>query len=170
MPTAIAEPTTTLAPSLLARSGTYTVPFSVFAGYLGSTIVREQFAQYIGDTVKWALALFDASPLSSMANRISIADLGTQLEDYIEDRISPDEQITLNLAIAAVSAVLGPVYGRQLRVTGWLPGHRVAQRQHAVELSGYACPKCVVNPTVYRVGNATTQRCLNTDDCGWIAN
>lgn len=154
---------------LLFRTSQFVVGTPVLAAYLGSLIVREQVGHYIGETVKWSLAMYDVHCVSGAAAVRTIEEISDAVDDYIEDRIAATDTITLKLAIEAAHAILAPVYGKQLRVTGWLPGNRVAEGHTVLELSGNACPSCTVNPTGYKVGDKhNTERCLNSEDCGWI--
>ncbi|ROR76098.1 hypothetical protein SAMN06295974_3754 [Plantibacter flavus] len=154
---------------LLARSAQYVVPLASFAAYLGSVVVREQFDHTIDETVKWSLAMFDARTMSNVPAAQPAEKIGEAVEDYIEDRISTEADIELKLAIEAVLHTISPIYGQQLRITGWLPGFRIAEgRKSVIELSGDTCPSCAINPTGYRVGDhKNTARCLNSEDCGW---
>lgn len=156
--------------TLLARTGQFVVPTQVLAAYFGNVIVREQFDQFIQDTVKWSLAMYDVRCISGGATSRSIAEIGLDVDDYIEDRIGETEDITLKLAMDAVLRTLETVYGKQVRVTGWLPGFRVAEGRAVLELSGNACPACLVNPTGYKASSkSTSTRCLNSEDCGWTS-
>lgn len=154
---------------LLRRTHDYVVPTTTLVGYLGALIVREQFEHCVEQTVEWTLAMFDVRTTTGDVARRSIEQLGEEISDAI-DAVAGDEEFGLPLAIEKVHAVLAPVYGRQLRVTGWLPGHRVAEGRTLLELSGNACPRCIVNPTGFKVGDkSNAARCLNSEDCGWSA-
>jgi hypothetical protein len=155
---------------LLARTGQFVVSTPVLAAYIGSLIVRDQTKYFIEDAVKWSLAMFDVRCISGAAAPREISTMGLAVDNYIEDRISPSDHITLKLAMDAVRHTLEPVFGRQLTITGWLPGFRVAEGRNVLELSGDACPSCTVNPTGYKVGDTRNiARCLNSEDCGWTS-
>ncbi|MCI4659756.1 hypothetical protein [Cryobacterium zhongshanensis] len=168
-----ATKSTQVAPSvrtLLARTGHFTVSTPLLAAYIGNVIVREQFDHFIDETVKWSLAMFDVTCMSGGAASRSIAEIGLDVDEYIENRIETTTDIELKLAITAVLHSLETVYGKQLHLTGWLPGYRVAEGRTVLELSGDACPNCLVNPTGYKVNNkSTTRHCLNSEDCGWMS-
>ena len=154
---------------LLIRSIDYVVPTSTLVAYTGAVIVREQFEHCVEQTVEWTLAMFNVRTATGDPAIRSIEKLGEEIADDIDDAVGENE-VSLHTAIEKVHAVLGPVFGRQLRVTGWLPGHRVAEGRSVLELSGDPCPRCTVNPTGYKVGDKTnTARCLNSEDCGWTS-
>lgn len=154
---------------LLLHSRDYIVPTSTLVAYLGAVITREQFKHCVEQTVEWSLAMFNVRTATGDVAHRSIEALGEEISDLIEDAVGENE-VSLRIAIEKAHAVLAPVFGRQLRVTGWLPGHRVAEGRIVLELSGDACPACTVNPTGYKVGDKTnTARCLNSEDCGWTS-
>ncbi|MET0887441.1 MAG: hypothetical protein ABWX92_13435 [Mycetocola sp.] len=153
---------------LLSRTSWYIASPAQLAAYLGNLLVREQFDHVPADTVKWTLAMFDVRTMSGAPAVRTIEQIADAVDDYIEDRITPDDVITLRLALASVMSILEPIFGKQLRVTGWLPGFRVAEGRNVLELSGDACPECTINPTGFKVGDKTNvARCLNSEDCGW---
>jgi len=164
-----ASPSVKVVRSLLAREGKFVVPTPMLAANIANVIVREQHAHYIRETVKWSLAMFDATTVSGYALPASIEEIGIRVEREITKLVGDDE-ITIKPALEAVHNVLAAVFGKQLRVTGWLPGNRVAEGKTVLELSGNACPKCTVNPTGYKVGDKRNiARCLNSEDCGFVA-
>jgi hypothetical protein len=154
---------------LLARTGQFIASTPMLAAYIGNLIVREQHEQYIQETVKWALAMFNASAMSGGRISRSIDEIGIRVSKTITKRVG-DNEIDLKTAMEAVHAELATVFGKQLRITGWLPGHKVAEGRTVLELSGNPCPSCTVNPTGYKVGDKkNTARCLNSEDCGWTS-
>lgn len=155
---------------LLFRTSWYIASPAQLAAYLGNLLVREQFVHFPVDTVKWTLAMFDVRTMSGAPAVRTIEQMAEAIDDYIEDRLSPEDHITLRLALEAVMNTLEPTFGRQLRITGWLPGFRVAEGKNVLELSGDVCPSCTVNPTGYKVGDKRNiTHCLNSEDCGWTS-
>jgi hypothetical protein len=160
--------TTPYVRTLLARGGHYVVPTQVLAAYLGNLVVREQFKHHTVETVQWALAMFDARCVSGATAPRHTTKIGCDISQYIDTRIGKVAHIELKFAIEAVLYTLVRVFGKQLTVTGWVPGIRIADAGDVLELSGDACPSCVVNPTVYKAGSTSKNtRCLNSEDCGW---
>jgi hypothetical protein len=159
--------------TLLARTGVFAVSTMMFSAYIGNVIVREQREHCVEDTVKWSLAMFDVRCISGAYASKTIEQIGATVDDYIEDHISPTDPIELKLAMSSVQHTLDSIFGKQLRITGWMPGFRVAEGKTVLELSGNACPRCTVNPTGYKVtGQHSTSkkaRCLNSEDCGWTS-
>jgi hypothetical protein len=153
---------------LLSRTGQYVASPAQFAAYLGNLLVREQWDHFPVDTVKWTMAMFDVRTMSGAPAVRTVEQIAEAIDDYIEDRITPEDAITLRLALNSVMSVLEPIFGKQLRITGWLPGFRVAEGRELLELTGDACPSCTVNPTGYKADDKSNiARCLNSEDCGW---
>ncbi|MCY1718436.1 hypothetical protein OVA26_15990 [Microbacterium sp. SL62] len=162
--------TTSAVRPLLSRGMWHDVPTSVLAAFLSVQIVREQVKHCVQDTVVWTLAMFDVTPTGGGVAPRSIEQIGEGIEEAIEQRFE-DEDITLVDAITIVTHALTSIYSQRVRVTGWLPGHRVAEGRTALELSGEPCPRCTVNPTAYVVGSRQNNtRCLNSEDCGWTSS
>lgn len=154
---------------LLIRTIDYVVPTSTLVAYMGAVIVREQFQHCVEQTVEWTLAMFNVRTATGDAPVRSITQIGEDIARSIDAAVG-DNEVSLHIAIEKVHEALAPVFGRQLNVTGWLPGHRVVERRRVLELSGDVCPRCTVNPTGYAIGDTTnTTRCLNSEDCGWTS-
>jgi len=164
---------------LLDADARLVIPTATMAAYLSCLIVREQNgSHFIDQTVKWTLAMFDARRMSDIDTLPGghLESLATAVENYIEERITPGEQITLQLALNAIRCTLGAVFGTHMRIKGWMPGFRIADSTRAtnnsiLELTGQVCPSCLVNPAGHRVnkGHAFGAEtfCLNSQDCGW---
>lgn len=152
---------------LLNRDTRYVVSTSTLAAYVTAQVVREQEKYCVQDTVQWALAMFDVIPVSGGAPRMSTKDIGGEIDDLLEESFG-DRNLVVRGAFEIVQRSLASHYAQQVRVTGYLPGYRIAERGRVLELSGQVCPNCQVNPTGYAVGDHTNQaRCLNSEDCGW---
>ena len=170
--TAAAPATTTIndVRPLLSRTTRYVVPTATLAAYIGSMLVREQFKHFDNETIEWSMAMFDVRPVAGEEAPKSIHDFAEQVADELQKHFGADDVLELKAVIKIVHNSLLRVYGRQLRITGWLPGHRVAEGRRVLELSGQPCPSCTVNPTGYAVGDRRNMaRCLNSEDCGWHA-
>lgn len=154
---------------LMARNSSYIVPTTILVAFLASQIVREQSKRYVRESVEWALAMYDVAPVAGGRPVKSASGVAIDVEDRVRMLVG-NGSIDMHTAVEAIQPVLPTVYGRQLRVTGWLPGHRIADGRTVLELSGNACPNCTSNPTGYKVGDAKTARCLNSEDCGWTSN
>lgn len=162
--------------TLLPRTGQFVVPTTTLAANIGAMLVREQFDHNVEQTVEWSMAMFNVSTLSGGVPARDASSIAAEIYDAVEERFGADD-ITLTPVIEIVHAVLTRVYGKQLRVTGWLPGFRIAEGRKVIELSGDACPSCTTNPTGFEVGNrygdrataakSRIARCLNSEDCGW---
>lgn len=152
---------------LLPRTGQYVVSTLTLGAYVANQIVREQMDHSVMQTVEWTLAMHNVVPVAGGSLPRPLADIAGEIDDLIEDRVG-DEDIELHDAQDIVTKALTSVYGRQVKISGWMPGHRVAEGRTVLELSGDTCPNCVQNPTGFRVGDYTnTARCLNSEDCGW---
>lgn len=155
---------------LLPRTYDYVVPTTTLIAYIGTVIVREQFTHCVEQTVEWSLAQFDVRTATGDAPHRSAEVLASAIADKIDGAVGDDEA-SLEVAIRAVHDVLLPVFGQRLRVTGWLPGHHVAEGRTLLFLNGDACPRCTVNPATFVPGDRTRtlSRCLNSEDCGWTS-
>lgn len=159
---------TTYVRPLLFRESWYIVPTSTLAAFLASQLVNEQFKHPVEDTVRWTMAIFNVTPASGGVAPRPIDEIAALIDDLIDDRVG-EQHIPLRTAVEAVNRTLTSIYGQQVRITGWLPGHRVAEGRAVLVLDGNNCPKCTINPTGHRAGDtAHTARCLNSEDCGWI--
>lgn len=152
---------------LLNRDTRYVVTTATLAAYITAQVVREQEKHSVQDTVQWALAMFDVIPVSGGTPRKSTKDIGGEIDDLLEEAFG-DRDLVVRGAFEIIQRSLASHYAQQVRVTGYLPGYRIAERGRVIELSGLACPNCHVNPTGFAVGDRTnTARCLNSEDCGW---
>lgn len=152
---------------LMSRTWIYVVPTAIFTGYLGHRIALEQHERSIADIVRWALATYNVTPMSGGAAPLSAEAIGNEVARHARKNAG-DKPLLLLEAVNAVGKALAPVYGHQLRITGWLPGQRVGDGHAALTLSGSPCPECTVNPMAFLTGAADSAlRCLNSDDCGW---
>jgi hypothetical protein len=155
---------------LLTRGTWYVAQTATLAGYIGSLLVREQFKHFDNETIEWSMAMFNVTPVAGGPAPKSIHDFAEQVAADLEKHFGEDDVLELKAVIKIVHDSLLRVYGHQLRVTGWLPGYRVAEGRRVLELSGQPCPECTVNPTGYVVGDRRNiARCLNSEDCGWHA-
>lgn len=164
------RPLTAVRP-LMFRQSWYVVPTTTLSALLAARIVREQVPHSVTETVKWTLAMYNVTPVAGGAAPRPIDEIGGHIDDLIEAEIG-DRDIDMKVAVEAVHKTLARIFGHQLRVTGFLPGHRVMTegRRMVLELSGDTCPSCTINPTGYRVGDRhNTARCLNSEDCGWTS-
>ncbi len=151
--------------TLLPRTGHYVVPTTGLIAYLANRLLHEQRNHAPEKTIQWGLAMFDVTPVAGGAAPRDIASIASTVASRLNG-----VDLTLRSAIAVLSDVLTAVYGHQLRVTGWLPGFRVAEGRSVLRLTGNPCPSCTSNPTGYAVGDPThTARCLNSEDCGWTS-
>jgi len=164
--------TTLLAPNtyvraLLPRTWWYTVPTSTLTGYLALRIAREQHKHDTADIVRWVMATFNVTPMSGGEAVLSTAEIGRKIADLAQQKFGY-AQVTMLEAMSLVREVLAPIYGHQLRVTGWLPGHRLAEGRTILVLTGDPCPSCTENPITFLAGDQSgDRRCLNSEDCGW---
>jgi hypothetical protein len=166
--TRVAAPTRAVR-ALLPRTGTYTVKTLILAASISSQIVDEQLDSYVRETVAWAMGRFNVMPVSGGRVSKSVTGVSVDVEARIIRAVGND-QITMRAALAAVYAELAPIYGHQVRITGWMPGYTTAEGRTVLEILDDPCPSCTVNPSGYTAGDATTARCLNSEDCGWTSN
>lgn len=154
---------------LLPRTGQYVVPVMLLAASIGSQIVDEQREHYVRETVAWAMARFNVTPVSGGRPSKSVTGIAVEVETHIIRAVGNGE-ITHKVAIDAVHRELAPVYGHQARVQGWVPGFKTATGGKVLEITDDPCPRCTTNPIGFKVGDAKTARCLNSEDCGWTSN
>lgn len=152
--------------TLLPREGRYVVTLVTLVASIASDIVEEQFERRVRDTVVWALATNNPTPVSGGRIAKSAAEIAVDVEALIRAAVGHSE-ISMRVAVEAVTGVLSGVYGRQARISGWLPGHRLAIDGAVFEILDDPCPSCTVNPVGFRLHAGAVAQCINRDDCGW---